>query len=177
MERKYLLSAVVVAGLVAMLVAGCSLASIAPTPTPALTPTPVPSPTPVPGIDEPVLVGDVTVRVIDAYTEDKLSWDTGTVYPDDPSHTFFEVLADMEGTGGTEWNRFYGSIKLASDGEEYEMGHWGIKFDERGKLAGTLLVFSVPKESKFGRCTLRLSEEVSIELARFFEPAVEGNPE
>ncbi len=123
------------------------------------------TPTPIPGIDEPISVGDVKVRVIDAYTEDKLSWDTGTVYPDDPSHTFFEVLADTEGRSET----FLRNIKLVCGGEEYEMGSWGIKFDERGKLAGTLLVFSVPKESKFGRCTLRLSEDVSIELARFFE--------
>jgi hypothetical protein len=128
------------------------------------------TPTPVPGIDEPVLVGDMRLRVIEAYTEDVHSSATGTKYPDDPSHTFLSVLYEAgAGTGGTEGDRLFHKQKLVCDGEEYERVLWGIKLGEGGKFAGTYLLFSVPKESKFSRCTLRLSEGVSIDLARFFE--------
>ena len=133
-------------------------ATLTPVP-PTATPTPLPSPTPIPGIEEPVVVGDVEVIVLEAYTLDSLPSGEDTVYPDDPSDIFFVVVV----------NATAGDMRLVYEGEKYEVDRWGVKLDEEGKFFGTLYVFTVPKESEFSEYTLYLTEEVSIDLAPFFE--------
>lgn len=165
---RWTLSSILVA--VALLLAGCGGAPAGPT----TAPTPIPptlTPVSIPGIDEPLVVGDMSTRVLGAYTEDSLSWDTNSdpVYPDDPSHTFFEVLAQIEGVGGAWDQVFWDNIRLVNKGEEYEMISWGLKLGEDGKLVGSLLVFSVPKGSQFADYGLQLTDEVSIGLAPFFK--------
>jgi hypothetical protein len=155
---------------VVLLLAGCGGApaglTSAPTPIP-----PTPAHVSIPGIEEPLVVGDMSIRVLDAYTEDSLSWDTETdpVYPDDLSHTFFEVLVGGKTGGGARNQAFFDNIRLVHKGEVYEMIKWGIKFGEDGKIVGTILVFSVPKGSQFAEYVLKLTDEVSIGLAPFFK--------
>ena len=142
-----------------------------PTATSAATSIPEPTsitPASVPGIDEPLTVADVEIQVLEAYTVDSLSAGESPVYPDDPSDTFFEVVVDIGG-GGNAFDWVASNIRLAYEGEEYEMVRYGIKYGEDGKFVGTIFVFSVPKGSEFAGYALQLTDEASIALASFFE--------
>ena len=130
-------------------------------------PTPVPAAS-IPGIDEPVVVGSVEVRVLEAYTEDSLSGAGSTVYPDAPSDIFFEMLVAVDGAEST-FNWAADNMRLVHRGEEYEIVVQGRKGGEGGVLAGYIFVFSIPKESEFAEYILQLAGEVSIDLAPFFE--------
>ncbi len=132
-----------------------------------------PEPTPAPpasilGIDEPVVVGNVEIQVLEAYTEDSLSWGGSTVYPDAPSDIFLEMLVAVDGAEST-FNWAVDNIRLVHGGEEYEIVMQGRKGGEGGILAGYIFVFSIPKESEFAEHTLQLAGEVRIDLAPFFE--------
>jgi hypothetical protein len=120
------------------------------------------------GIDEPLIVADVEIQVLEAYTEDSLSAGDSTVYPDDPSDTFFQVVVDIGG-GGNAFDWVVNNIRLTYGGEEYEMEHQGLKIGEDGKFAGTIFVFCVPKGSQLAGYALQLTDESSIALAPFFE--------
>ena len=130
MNQKRVLLQVTVMTLSLLLSVGCGISQLAPTPlpptptstptsipTPSATPLPptaVPTPTPasIPGIDEPIVVknvsvkdsfgmtatGDIEIQILDAYAQESLEGgDAGPTYPDDTSNVFLTLLLDLDG--------------------------------------------------------------------------------
>ena len=201
MNRPKLLLQIIGVMLVALLLAACGAPAATPTPVPpTATPTPVPptatptaipptatpTPTPVsiPGIDEPIVVEDISVKdpylgftvsgdlelqILDAYTEDSLqSGDSAPIYPDDPSDVFLTLMLDLDGPSNClQW--VFRNVTLLYGGEEYQAVRYGLQVGEEGKLAGWLLVFAAPRDSEFGQYGLQLPDGRRIGLAPFLE--------
>ena len=133
------------------------------------TPEPIPvQPASIPGIDEPVVVGSVEIQVLEAYTEDSLSWGQSTVYPDSPSDIFLEMLIAIDGAENT-FTWAVANMRLVHGDEEYEIVTQGRRGGPGGTLAGYVFVFSIPRESEYSEYRLKLAADVSIDLAPFFE--------
>ena len=176
-KRKAFLAA----SLVLLLLAACGAPAATPTPVPP-TATPTPTPASIPGIDEPIVVedisvedslgftqsGDLELQILDAYTRDSLqSGDSAPIYPDDPSDVFLTLLFYADGPSNCDaW--VTRNVTLVYGGEEYQAAYGGIQVEE-GKLAGWLLTFAVPGDSEFGQYGLQLPDGRSIGLAPFFE--------
>ena len=197
MNQKRVLLQATVMTLSLLLSVGCGISQVVPTPlpptptsipTPSATPLPptaVPTPTPasIPGIDEPIIVenisvqdsfgltatGDLEMKIIDAYTQESLEGgDTGPIYPGDTSNLFLTLLLELDGpSNSVNWVGLNGA--LVCGGVEYKAERTGLKVGEGGILAGWLLIYTLPGDTDFGGCTLQLPDEQEIPLASFFE--------
>jgi hypothetical protein len=118
-----------------------------------------------PGIDEPIIVGAAEIQVLEAYTQENLG---GTLYPDDPSDIFLEIVCAINGVDDSQdWG--VENLILMHEGEYYEVYITGRKGGAGGVLLGYTYVFSIPRESEYAEYMLQLPEGVSIDLAPFFE--------
>jgi hypothetical protein len=119
----------------------------------------------VPGIDEPIIVGAVEIQVLEAYTKENL---VGTLYPDDPSDIFLEIVCVINGVDSAQdWGDE--NLNIIHEDEYYEVFLTGRKGGAGGVLLGYTFVFSIPSESEYTEYMLQLPGGVSIELASFFE--------
>ena len=119
----------------------------------------------IPGIGEPVIIGAVEIQVLEAYTQDNLG---GTLYPDDPSDIFIEIVCSINGTDSPQdWGA--ANLGLIHEGEHYEIFLTGRKGGAGGVLMGYTFVFTIPKESEYAEYMLQLPAGISIDLASFFE--------
>jgi len=197
MNQKRVLLQVTVMTLSLLLSVGCNISQPTPTPlpptptsipTPSATPLPptaVPTPTPasIPGIDEPIVVknisvkdsfgmtatGDLEIQSLDAYAQESLEGgDAGPIHPDDTSNVFLTLLLDLDGpSNSVNWVAL--NTAFACGGVEYQAERTGLKVGEGGILAGWLLIYTVPGDTDFGGCTLQLPDEQEIALTSFFE--------
>lgn len=136
---------------------------------PTSTPKPTPSgPTPTPVSSGSVQVQGVSIKVVQAYTEETLEWGESALYPDDPAHVLFVVVVDAQGDTAA-WEGLGRNIRLVHDDKEYKAIKRGFKIGEGGVFLGDIFVFSVPRETEFAEYVLRLTDEVSIALSPFFQ--------
>jgi len=141
MDRKRLSPQVIGLTWVLVLLVACGTPQPTSVPTPVPTPTstsvpPTATPTPpvsIPGIDEPVVVENTKITVLEAHTLDSLLSGDRAVYPDNPSDTFFEVVVDIEG-GGDAFDWVASNIRLVYEGGEYKMVRYGVELGEDGKF-------------------------------------------
>jgi hypothetical protein len=135
---------------------------------------------PVSGIDEPVVVenvtvkdtfghtwtGDIKLRFLDAYTEDSRESQSGTVYPRDSNNTFLTLEFELDGPSGSlDWIGHNATLTCGED--EREVDIVGAEFNE-GILEAWNLVFEVPQDSDFKQCQFNL-EEHTVELTTLFD--------
>jgi len=182
--------------LIVLLLTGCGVSQLTPTPlpptatptpvpTPSATPAPTPTPTPVsvPGIDEPIVVenisvkdtfgmtatGDLEMQILGAHTEESLEGgDSGPVYPDDPSDIFLTLMLDLEGpSNSVHWVAL--NATLICDSGAHQAERSGLRVGEGGVLEGWLVIYAVPGDTDFRGCTVQLPDGRGIELASFFE--------
>ena len=152
----------------------CSLGAAGPTPTPTpvpptptLTPVP-PTPTPalVPGIDESIMVEDIKVRILDAYTEESRVNDSGTSFPSNPGDIFFVLEFSVDSFGDRDW--IGNNAILFCGNYEYNAVTLVISFGDDGRLQPWQLIFEVAQDLDLETCVFRLNES-EIELATFFK--------
>jgi len=158
---------------------------VPPTPTPVPpTPTPIPpTPTPasIPGIDEPIIVenvtvkdflgnswtGDILLRILNAYTKDSLGSQPGTNSPNDPDNIFLILELELSGQSGTlEWTARNATLTCGKD--EYKVDRFGIEVGDDGKFKAWHLILELPQDSDFGQCVFYLKDH-AVELGTFFK--------
>jgi hypothetical protein len=135
------------------------------------------------GLDEPLVIedisvqdmmgvtrtGDLTLLVLDAYTEESLEGgEGGAIYPQDSADIYLTLIVEVEGPANSvEWLVRNG--QLESSGQVYPAERFGLRVGEGGMLEGWLLIFPIPRESEYGSYRLGFPDGQEIDLRSFFE--------
>ena len=177
-NHNRLLLQVIGLALVMLFLVACGISRLVSTLTPI---PPTSTPASIPGIDEPIVVENVTVkdflghtwttdirlRLLNAYTKDSLDSQSGTNSPRGPDNIFLILELELSGQSGSwEWTARNAALTCGKD--EHKVDRFGMEFGEDGKLKAWRLIFEVPQDSDFGQCVFRLKEH-AVELATLFK--------
>lgn len=143
----------------------CTFGAAGTTPTPTPVP-PTPTPAFVPGIDEPITVKDIKVRLLDAYTEESRVNQSGTVFPSNPDDIFLVLEFSLSSFEDRDW--IGRNATLSCGNYEYTAVSLGFSIGDDSRVQQWHLIFEVAQDLDFETCVFRLNES-EIELATFFK--------
>ena len=143
----------------------CNLGAAGPTPTATPVP-PTSTPALVPGIDEPIVVEDINVRILDAYTEENYVTNSGTHFPSNPGDIFLVLEFSVYNFTDIDW--ISNNATLSCENYEYNAVSSVISIGDDGRLQPWHLNFEVAQDLDFETCVFRIKGS-EIELATFFK--------
>jgi hypothetical protein len=116
------------------------------------------------------VTGDLTLLLLDAYTEESLeSGEGGAIYPVNSSDIYLTLMFKLDGPpkgNSLEWLGRNG--RLVSAGQEYSAERAVYQVIE-GILIAEGLIYAIPRDSEYGIYRLEMPDGQGIDLSPFFD--------